>query len=610
MMRAGLDMSTDGSRRRAGSCPPEGRMNSDNGTILGPGRALRGVGGNTASFGLGGLGATFAGTSGLSSQLSAGGPSNISARIVRTDGTNTTVENTTHSSSAASAAAPVPGTLQLTVLVPVLLDTPRRTEADVAHIGCNLTKGSFLEEESKQDEVSSLRHQVDSCNSCRICMRAFQEGEKLTVLPCAAGNCPSVWHESCVRKWLCQGESPTCPLCRTRMQCSAGKTPSGSAVAVEVRATMPLSTAMVMMAANSSTPGNTRPNVDGAASESFRGLGTAALNQLLRQLGQGIIQDILLLTLSQRSSFGFGTLAGNLQPMNVLPFFSNFPDLGSGASPSSNPAASTVGSRTGLLAGSDSASTTALADLGTLLLRSLHSNGNLPVTITAVETRATCNGTASGRADNGNPGTADPNGRGSNSGHGGRRHWKKRGKAARCQQRGSEETLPSERHQCARCEPRRQRGTWREHNEARHWTVEESSFAGLASSSGARASDQATSSRGSVQTGRETKQWRWVPVGSRESPVSHASSSDFRWSTDSPVSHASSSVASPVHPPARQSESSSDWPAETWGRQEGNERTWRRRGGGRREVPADNTWGRHAAHGHPQRKARWQRKDQ
>eukprot|EP00930_Biecheleria_cincta_P002403 TRINITY_DN10340_c0_g1_i2.p1 TRINITY_DN10340_c0_g1~~TRINITY_DN10340_c0_g1_i2.p1 ORF type:complete len:602 (+),score=80.39 TRINITY_DN10340_c0_g1_i2:120-1925(+) len=597
MMRAaGLDMSTDGSRRRAGSCPPEGRMNSDTRNILGPGRAMRGVGASTANFGFGGLGSTFGGTSTLSSQLSAGGPSNITARIVRTDSTNSSLDSTN------SSIPTAPGTLQLTVLVPVLMDASRRTEADVAQIGSNWTKGSVLEE-STNEEVSAVQHHMDSCNTCRICLRAFQDGEKLAALPCAVDNCPSIWHEGCIRKWLCQGESPTCPLCRTRMELpgSAGKTSSGSAVAVEVRATLPLSTAMVM-AANSSASGSTSRNSDATASDSFRGLGTAALNQLLRQLGQGIIQDILLLTLSQRSSFGFGTLAGNLQPMNVLPFFSNFRDLG--ATPSS-PAASAIGSRTG----SDPSSATALADLGTLLLRSLHSNGNLPVII-AVETRAASNSTAPGRADSGNPGTADANSRSSNTSHGGRKHWRKRGKAWKCQQRGSEATLPSDRHQCVRCEPRRQRGTWRENldrSEDRHWPSEDSRFAGLASS-GSRGSDQATSSSGLDLPAQKTKQWRWVPVGSRESPVSHASSPAIWGSTHSPVSHASSSVVSPVHPFSRRSEGSSDMPAETSGRQEENAQTQRRRAGRRMEtwdVPAE-TWNRQARR-YPQRKARWQR---
>lgn len=629
MMRAaGLDMGSDGSsRRRAGSCPPEGRIHSDTGNMFGPSQTMRRLGG------LGGLGSSLSGNSALGSQLSAAGPSSIAARVVRTDGTSSSLD--TNNSNVPAA----PGTLQLTVLVPVLLAAPRRTEADVADIGSTWTKGS-----ASEDEDISLQH-GGRCDSCRICMRSFQDGEKLTALPCAAGCCPSIWHESCVRKWLCQGDAPTCPLCRTLMEIpgSAGKASNGSAVAVEVRATLPLSTAMVM-AANSTAAGAAGRNVDanaGNVSDSFRGLGTTALNQLLRQLGQDIIQDILLLTLSQRSSLGFGTLAaGNLQPMNVLPFFSNFPDFSSQVAP----AAGTRGSP-------DPATSTALADLGGLLLRSLHSNGNLPVTITAVETRAACDNAAPG-ADRGNPENADSNGR-RRSGignHGGnRRHWRQRGGGKAARRRAAEEAMPSDRQQSwqreswqhDRC---RQRESWQDREDRsknRHWTAKDSSFVGLADS-GSRARDQA------VLPGQDPKQWKWVPVGSKGSPTSHASSSNTRWapvgSEDSPASHAnssdtrwvpigsreshishasssdswwapvgrrdlpvshasSSSTATPVQAIPWRPDSSS---AKTWGSQErnGQVRT-RRRGGGRHtktwNMPA-KTWGTEA-----QRKVRWQR---
>ncbi|CAE7269594.1 znrf3 [Symbiodinium natans] len=249
------------------------------------------------------------------------------------------------------------------VLVPVLLNAPRRTQEDVIGIGTTWTLGDAevtvepavlsklkiarqLEEDSAADEeeAGDVAASSSTCDSCGICLQPFSQGEELTALPCATDLCPSVWHAECVRKWLCQGHTPTCPLCRSTIELTSesgasAQTSSTPSFALEVRAALPLSATSGLQAAFSS--------------------GRSTSNQLLQQLGQVIIQDILLLTLSQHNSQGG----------------------------SSTPSLSNLSS-SGLLNGGAAQAMTsaALADLGGLLLRSLTANGTLPVTLSAVET--------------------------------------------------------------------------------------------------------------------------------------------------------------------------------------------------------------------------------
>lgn len=110
------------------------------------------------------------------------------------------------------------GALQLTVLV----GTPERSESEVANVG---TKWNY-------DQASS------PAKLCSICMDPFVAGEELIRLPCAEGACPSVWHPKCIKKWLCQGSTATCPLCRTGFTTnSSGLSPV--TFAVEFREVIP-----------------------------------------------------------------------------------------------------------------------------------------------------------------------------------------------------------------------------------------------------------------------------------------------------------------------------------------------------------------------------------
>mmetsp|Transcript_51531 Transcript_51531/g.120145 ORF Transcript_51531/g.120145 Transcript_51531/m.120145 type:complete len:520 (+) Transcript_51531:139-1698(+) len=355
-MRSGSLRDTEplpGVRRRAGSCPPQGRASTTGSVLTAATRsAIR--------SGLMAAGSQFRGSElGLNTwpYLAAGLGSNITARIISRDPGNMDLSN--------NRPPGIPGTLQLTVLVPVLLNTPRRTQEDVIGIGTTWTLGDAevsvlpavlsklrIAEQSGEEpaavENATVAASSGTCDSCGICLQPFNPGEELTALPCATDICPSVWHAECVRKWLCQGHTPTCPLCRTAIEISndsgaSAQTSSTPSFALEVRAALPLSATSGLQAAFSS--------------------GRSTSNQLLQQLGQVIIQDILLLTLSQHSAQG----------------------AGGGSSPSvSNLTAS--GLRSGGAGGA--MSSTALADLGGLLLRSLTANGTLPVTLSAVETWA------------------------------------------------------------------------------------------------------------------------------------------------------------------------------------------------------------------------------
>lgn len=406
-MRSGALRDTEplpGVRRRAGSCPPHGRP-----AATGTGTVLTAATRSAIRSGLMAAGSHFRGSElglGTWPYLAAGLGSNITARIVSTDRGNLDLSS--------NRPPGIPGTLQLTVLVPVLLNAPRRTQEDVIGIGTTWTLGDTevtvepavlsklkpivrqLEEEpydEEEDEACDVAASSSTCDSCGICLQPFTPGEELTALPCATDLCPSVWHAECVRKWLCQGHAPTCPLCRSTIEigndsgASAQSTPTPS-FALEVRAALPLSATSGLQAAFSS--------------------GRSTSNQLLQQLGQVIIQDILLLTLSQHSSQG-------------------------GAS---SPSLSNLSS-SGLLNGGTAQAMTsaALADLGGLLLRSLTANGTLPVTLSAVETwgpgssRETENrGTSSsepfwggkgrsGRGQSKGRGKGDRRGKGSHQGH-------------------------------------------------------------------------------------------------------------------------------------------------------------------------------------------------
>eukprot|EP00913_Durusdinium_trenchii_P024202 g22723.t1 len=124
-------------------------------------------------------------------------------------------------------------------------------------------------------------------------------------------------------------------------QSSASAQSPSPSFALEVRAALPLSATSGLQAAFSSGRGGTS-------------------NQLLQQLGQVIIQDILLLTLSQHTA-GLSGIVGNTPSL---------PHLAS----------------SGLLNGATADASSALADLGGLLLQTLTTNGTLPVTLSAVET--------------------------------------------------------------------------------------------------------------------------------------------------------------------------------------------------------------------------------
>jgi len=136
--------------------------------------------------------------------------------------------------------------LQLMVLVPVLVGAPRRSEEEVANIGTTWTHGSSKEDvpciPAAQQTVAWCESQDPAAkhDACGICLEPFQHGEKLTALPCTTGGCPSVWHADCIRKWLCQGQTQTCPLCRWSVD-PGGNSPAPSVTfALEVRAALPL----------------------------------------------------------------------------------------------------------------------------------------------------------------------------------------------------------------------------------------------------------------------------------------------------------------------------------------------------------------------------------
>lgn len=134
----------------------------------------------------------------------------------------------------------IPGLVQLTVLVPTAMVAPQRTEAEVAGIGTSWTHG-----ETKEDvpDFSTARATLPKAageeathDTCGICLQQFENGERLTALPCAHETCPSVWHEYCIRKWLCQGHSLSCPLCRSVIDSGEPGASSSTAQALPAQA--------------------------------------------------------------------------------------------------------------------------------------------------------------------------------------------------------------------------------------------------------------------------------------------------------------------------------------------------------------------------------------
>mmetsp|Transcript_37560 Transcript_37560/g.82407 ORF Transcript_37560/g.82407 Transcript_37560/m.82407 type:complete len:448 (-) Transcript_37560:145-1488(-) len=150
------------------------------------------------------------------------------------------------------------GSVQLMVLMPVLPERPRRTEAQVASIGTSWvhgttqdvplnaaaqrtlpdSKGEYRGASGSYEATPTAKH-----DACGICLGQFSPGDELTALPCAEEGCPSIWHSRCVRTWLCEGHTQTCPLCRADV--AGDGTEGGPSVpqmsfAFEVVATMPL----------------------------------------------------------------------------------------------------------------------------------------------------------------------------------------------------------------------------------------------------------------------------------------------------------------------------------------------------------------------------------
>eukprot|EP00440_Ansanella_granifera_P025420 gb/GFBE01027608.1/.p1 GENE.gb/GFBE01027608.1/~~gb/GFBE01027608.1/.p1 ORF type:complete len:647 (+),score=87.30 gb/GFBE01027608.1/:1-1941(+) len=565
MMR---DMETlPSGRRRAGSCPPQGRPASS-GSVLGTSRS-------TLRSGL--FGGSLAGIRGAEfglgpwSHLASGLSNTITARIISTDRGNLDLNS--------SRPARIPGTMQLTVLVPVLLGAPRRTAADVAGIGTTWTNGEEeeatvkpeifdklkigkgSEDEKVNDESESVTEAAAAagggCDTCGICLQGFKQGEKLTALPCAADICPSVWHEDCVRKWLCQGHTPTCPLCRATIELggtSAQNSASNSSFALEVRAALPLSAANAMSSSLRSTGlqwtynsgnGSARGSGDGLG-----GRGRNASNQLLQQLGQAIIQDILLLALSQQSTGAGGSLAG----------------LGGASSGSGLPQSLLNG---GLVNGSttEPMSSAALADLGGLLLRSLTTNGTLPVTLSAVEAwpgpssgsgrgGASSSGNGAGGSSF-NSGRRNGNGKGSGKGRGsgsqgnagtdggkggqkgkGRRNNKRQGKGGegKGNSSGSTDQAPAaadaEQHTASAGKGQnRRRGAPADQSARDHSSQAAGSGAAASSSSGSRQAD----SESRHQSYRTRGGCSWVPAGSSTDGVNASEGQSQRggWASSS-----------------------------------------------------------------------------
>lgn len=125
------------------------------------------------------------------------------------------------------------GFFRFTLLVPMLQVRPSFTEEEVAKIGMTWTHGDSqkfppLGDSPQMDDEGTDTNDDDSIKNahetCAICMESFDQGEKLTALPCAHNGCSSVWHLQCIHKWL--NNTPSCPLCRAEIRGSGAETVS------------------------------------------------------------------------------------------------------------------------------------------------------------------------------------------------------------------------------------------------------------------------------------------------------------------------------------------------------------------------------------------------
>jgi hypothetical protein len=107
------------------------------------------------------------------------------------------------------------GFFQVAVLMPARAH-PQLTESEVASIGTTWTYGNL--DETPSFAITSQKDECDAvCEGCAICMQPFEEGDRVTALPCANLGCRSVWHLGCMHQWLNKGRTPSCPLCRARI---------------------------------------------------------------------------------------------------------------------------------------------------------------------------------------------------------------------------------------------------------------------------------------------------------------------------------------------------------------------------------------------------------
>lgn len=123
------------------------------------------------------------------------------------------------------------GVFQLMVFVPVPA-RPEITESEVATLGTTWTHG--VAEEVPSFPAAMRTVEAEGCSgesleadhgTCGICMQSFDEGDKLTALPCATHGCGSVWHLQCIHQWLNQGRTASCPLCRAQLDVGEGSSP-------------------------------------------------------------------------------------------------------------------------------------------------------------------------------------------------------------------------------------------------------------------------------------------------------------------------------------------------------------------------------------------------
>jgi hypothetical protein len=117
------------------------------------------------------------------------------------------------------------GLFQMTVLIPMVA---RRTftEAEVAKLGSTWKHGD--------SECTGIPANINSedVDACGICMESFESGEELATLPCTQRGCCSVWHLGCIHKWLNEGNSPSCPLCRKEIDAGVGSVSSSPATTI------------------------------------------------------------------------------------------------------------------------------------------------------------------------------------------------------------------------------------------------------------------------------------------------------------------------------------------------------------------------------------------